>query len=81
MKKSISIEYELVDRWLIAKEALKLAKEMKETAESKMIAALDDAEVGECPEGILKYKKQTRKAYEVAESKYRVLRWKENKNV
>lgn len=56
--KTIKIDPVLVVNWLNSKESLKLAKDIKEGAEAEMLAALGDAEGGECDLGILTYLEQ-----------------------
>ena len=60
-KKTVKIEPVLVVNWQNAKESLKLAKEIKESAEAEMLAALGDAEGGECNLGLLTYLEQSKR--------------------
>lgn len=77
--KVISIPDSIIENWNAAKASLKAAKEQEEMATAAVLATLGDAECGDCSSGRLTYLEQTRKAYEVKESTYRVLRFKARK--
>jgi putative phage-type endonuclease len=66
---------ELVDAWQDAKDALAAAQKAKDELESKLLAALGDAEAASLPDGRrVTFLEQKRKAYTVPESTFRVLR-------
>jgi len=76
-KKVVSIDPELVAKWLEAKDALKESTEAKQQAEADVLAAMGDAEAGLCGErGAVTYYETTRKAYSVDETTFRTLRHK-----
>ncbi len=58
---------------------MKEAKESLEDCQKAVISELDDCEVGVCSEGIVTYREQDRKGYEVKPSSSRVLRLKKKK--
>ena len=60
-KKTVDIAEELVHRWLVAKEDLKLSEKLKEEAEVKLLTDLGVAEAGNCPQGLVTYFTQSRK--------------------
>ena len=66
-KKTVKIEKVLVVNWQNAKESAKLAKEIKESAEAELLAALGDAEGGECDLGLLTYFEQCRRTVRARE--------------
>ena len=66
----------IVTKWQNAKNALKQAKNHKDQTEAALLATLGDAEAARCTSGLLTYFEQTRKAYQVPESKFRTLRLK-----
>ncbi len=59
--KSVALPAELVARWRQAEDALKAAADLQEQAKAAVIAALGDAEGGECPLGKVSFMQQTRK--------------------
>jgi len=65
--------------WRKAKEQIKLAEEAEEQTRRVVLAALGDAERGICEAGGISYLEQTRKAYQVSESAFRVLRFSKPK--
>jgi putative phage-type endonuclease len=73
----VQIPSEVVDEWLAAKAALRRAQDAADAAEAKLLAALGDADEGECARGLVTHKLQHRKAYTVKACEYRVLRFKE----
>lgn len=75
-KKTVAIDSTLVMTWEQAKEAASEAQKKADDAKALLLAALGDAEAGESEAGLVTYLEQTRKAYEVKESTYRVLRMK-----
>ena len=58
--KTVPIETIIVQNWLNSKESLKSAKSIKESAEAEMLAALGDAEGGQCDLGLITYLLQSR---------------------
>lgn len=91
---TVSIQQQLVDDWLTAKEGVKAAELVKEQAEVKLLTALGEAEGGITPAGMLTYLAQTRSTIDSKALKaehpeiyeqftkattYRVPRWKANK--
>lgn len=79
-KKIISIPADAVSRWMRAKEECSRAEAEKEAAQAAVVAALADAEAGDLGDGsMVTYYEQTRKAYEVKEAKFRVLRFKKGR--
>jgi putative phage-type endonuclease len=79
--KTVSLENFIVEDWLKAKEAKSIAEKAEEEAKRVLLAALGDAEAGECSMGTLTYFEQKRKSYVVQASTYRVARFKERKEV
>lgn len=75
----VSVSAELVEAWEAAKAKAKAADEEAEAAKVKVLAALGDAERGVYLGGEVTYLEQRRKAYQVAESTFRVLRHKRAK--
>lgn len=59
-KKTVKIDNALVVNWQTAKETLRMAKGIKEGAEAEMLAALGDAEGGECDLGLIAYLEQSK---------------------
>lgn len=78
-KKVIDIPVDAVARWLKAKEEFARAEAEKDLAQAAVIAAMSDAECGRSELGDVTYYEQTRKAHEVKESKFRVLRFKKGR--
>ena len=77
--KIVPIEPALVVAYQAAHEQEKVAKAKKEQAQVAILAALQDAEAGDYLGGQVTYFEQSRKAYEVQATKFRVLRIKESK--
>lgn len=79
----VPLDVELVDAHLElrqAKKDLKLAEDRKRGAENRLKAAIGDNLGGRLPNGVFyTWKSQTRKAHEVKESTFRVLRVNEPK--
>jgi putative phage-type endonuclease len=75
-KKTVQVESSLILNWEQAKELAREAQKKADEAKALLLAALGDAEAGESEAGAVTYFEQTRKAYEVKESTYRVLRAK-----
>lgn len=65
--KTVMIAEALVINWQNAKEALRMAKDIKEGAEAEMLAALGDADGGECDLGLLTYLEQCRRTVKAKE--------------
>lgn len=59
-KKTVPIAPTLVIQWQNAKDSAKLAEQFKKDAEEQLLAALGDAEAGECELGIVTYFEQGR---------------------
>lgn len=57
---TVALDQSLVDQWLLAKEACKLADAEKDAAEVAMLTALGQAEGGITPAGMLTYFSQSR---------------------
>lgn len=74
--KTVSVADEIAAEFVAAKEAAKAASEREEAAKAALIQALADAECGSWTGGQFTFKEQSRAAYEVAESTFRVLRHK-----
>lgn len=73
---TVAIDPALVLDWRTKNAARIRAKKEEDAAQAAVLAALGDAEIGDYgdPELVLTYYQQTRAAYSVAESKYRVSR-------
>jgi|TARA_Y100000310_G_C20626860_1_gene786414 putative phage-type endonuclease len=79
-KKTVKLPDELVANWLEAKEVVKLASKTEASAKAEILAALGDAEGGECSSGLITYYSQHRDSYTVKEQDFRVARWKKKKD-
>lgn len=78
--KMVDVNPTLVGQWLEAKKLALAAKQAEDDAKSRVLAALSDAEGGDAGVfGTVTYFEQTRRAYQVAESTFRVLRVKQPK--
>lgn len=77
--KTVSIEDGLVLRWLEAKKKSSLADKEKDEAQRAVLAAIGDAEAGDCSLGRVTYFAQTSKEKIIPASSYRVARFKETK--
>lgn len=75
----VPLKVEKVKRWLELKAAKANIIKEHDAAQIEMLAELGDAEGGECELGLLTYFSQTRKEHIVAESTFRVARFKEKK--
>lgn len=73
--KVVTISDDLKERFDEAKANAKIAEETKELIQREVLAALGDAEVGECSSGRFTYFEQSRKESFVAASSFRVLRF------
>lgn len=72
-----NVDPALVDTWNDAKEAAKIADTAENDAKTAVLQALGEAEAGLCGElGAVIYFEQSRRAYEVKETTFRVLRHK-----
>ena len=80
-EKSVEVDPHIIEQWLAAKEVAKNARSGEEEAKAVLLMALGDAEQGESEVGNVTYMEQTRKACEVKESTFRVLRYKKPKGV
>lgn len=74
--KVVPIDAELVRAYLEARDAAKVAIELEEMKKAELIAALGDADAGQCEDGRVTYLEQSRKEHVVKASTFRVLRWK-----
>lgn len=74
--KIVPVTCETFARLLAAKEAKKLADKEEREAQAALLAELADGEGGECDAGTLTYLEQSRKAYQVDATKFRVLKLK-----
>jgi len=72
-EKSVEIPDAIVAAWIEAKDAVKQAEQTKKETELLLLAAIGDAELGKSGMGEVSYFTRTRKAYAVAEGKYRQL--------
>lgn len=77
---TVEINDDLAAAYLEASAALKEAKDAEESAKAALIASLGTAEVGKWSGGEFTYHMQTRKAHEVKESTFPVLRMEAAKN-
>jgi putative phage-type endonuclease len=77
--KTVEIEQSLVEVWQTCAAAESAAKKEKEAALAAVLAALGDAEAGECPIGVFTYLEQKRAGYTVEPTSFRVPRFKKNK--
>lgn len=75
----VDVPSEIIAAWLESKDALNIAKKIKEEAERMLLTTLGTAEGGNSSLGTLTYLSQTRKGYTVKESNYRALRFKKKK--
>ena len=80
-EKVVPLEDTVVEAWIKAKEAKGVAEKAEEEAKRAVLAALGDAEAGECSLGTVTYLEQKKKEYVVKASTYRVARFKERKQV
>lgn len=69
----------LVNRWQRLSSIKGKIEKKHKAAQIELLAAIGDAEAGECELGLVTYLEQERKEYTVAASKYRVARFKKNK--
>lgn len=76
--KVVRIDDDLKERFDEAKANAKIADETKELVQRELLAALGDAEAGECSGGMFTYFEQTNRyaAKEASETTFRVLRFK-----
>lgn len=76
--KVVRIDDDLKERFDEAKSNAKIADETKEEIQRELLAALGDAEAGECAGGMFTYYEQTNRyaAKEASETKFRVLRFR-----
>lgn len=74
--KVVAISDDLKERFDEAKSNAKIAEETKDQIQRELLAALGDAEAGECSGGMFTYYEQSRKESFVAASTFRVLRFK-----
>lgn len=75
-KSCVPVDADLVTAWESAKGAAKEATARAQEAQERLLAALGDAESGECDLGTLTYLEQSRKGYTVDPATFRVLRFK-----
>lgn len=74
--KTVTVDADVVQAWLDAKETLALATKHKEACERALGAALGDAEAAESALGTLTYFEQKRASYAVDTKTFRTLRFK-----
>lgn len=72
--KECDISDTLVGNVVILKDQIKNLEKQLDQAEAELLAAMNDAEVGNCMAWKVTYREQTRKAYSVGETKFRTLR-------
>ena len=72
--KSVPLDPELRATFLARQETVSVAKKDYDAIKAEIAAVLDDAEIGTTPDGLITYKKTTRKAHEVPESTFRTMR-------
>lgn len=77
--KITQIDPEIIAEWETAKANAALYEKVAKARQAEILAMLGDAEAAEYDGGMLTYYEQTRQAYQVQESKYRVMRIKKNK--
>lgn len=77
--KTVDIADAIVNAWLSAKEVWNQTNEDVEAAEGKLIAALGDAEAGNCGAGLVTFMQTKRKGYAVEPCTYRQLKLKKGK--
>lgn len=78
--KVVSIADTLVENWIKTRELASTAEKEKKEAQRALLAALGDAEAGECSFGTVTYFEQNMKERIIPECSYRVARFKQNKN-
>ena len=78
-EKVISIPDSIAYAWLNARDARLAAEKAEKAIEADLLTAINDAEAGDFSGGRITYFEQTRKAYAVKESTFRVLRTKKTK--
>lgn len=74
--KTVEIQGDVVQAWLDAQKEASAAAKLADAAKAALLAQLQDAERGVWAGGEVTYFEQTRKAYQVAESTFRVPRHK-----
>lgn len=74
--KTISVPVELVAQWRAAKDLEKAAKERAEQTAAILLAAMKDAEIGECQIGTVTHKLIERDGYTVKPTSFRQLNFK-----
>lgn len=77
--KIVEVPALLADRWIMLREARLAAEKAEKAAQCQLIAALGDAEAGQCPAGLLTYFEQYRARHEVKPSTFRTLKLKTQK--
>lgn len=77
--KTVRIADDMISAWLNAKSARSAAEKVEEEAKRTLLAALGDAEAGECSFGKLTYFQQSMKERVLPATTYRVPRFKEFK--
>lgn len=76
---TVDVDVSLIEAYEAANEAAKAANKEKDRLQAELLASLGDAECGGFDGGKVTYLSQTRKAYSVEESSYRVMRIKRDK--
>jgi putative phage-type endonuclease len=72
---------ELVERWIDARRNRLLLEHVEEDAAAELLAKIGTSEAGQYTGGLISFYEQTRKAYSVPESKFRVMRLQKRKEL
>lgn len=75
----VEIDTALINRWNRLKEIQSKIEKKRKAAQIEMLAAIGDAEAGQCDIGMVTYFEQTRKEVLMPASRFRVARFKANK--
>jgi putative phage-type endonuclease len=78
-EKAVEVPDELVLRWRRAVKLASRVERIKKDAQTAVLAAMGDAEIGTCSLGTVTYFASQRSAYSVAPKTTRTARWKEHK--
>lgn len=74
--KIVPIDQAAVMLWRTRQNARIQAEKLEDEAKAAVLSQLGDAEGGQCDAGLVTFMETKRKAYQVAEASYRVMRWK-----
>jgi hypothetical protein len=77
--KTVEVSEELVRKWRRAVKLAAKVDKIKKAAQTAVLVALGDAEIGTCPLGVVTYLESARKGHIVPPRVSRVARWKQNK--